>query len=381
MNKKLLAVAVAGALALPGVALAQSSVTISGLFSISLGNLNIGSYNTTGARAAGSNSSESRITDNSSRIVFSVVEDLGGGLQAIGQIDWRVSVDNGADTASNGAGGPGGNNHVGLRSKSWGRILIGRQDLHYFNTSSDINAGGRGDLKVNPFTILAFLPNGVPVGNASRTPSVVHYTTPNWGGFTGIIAYSMNPIGAASNEADIGCTVRKGRGWNVQPDFQGPNWQITYSYLSAKADCGVADDQRGDRLAGSYAWGGLKVGLAWDRSRLTSVATGADTHRRTAWSIPVSYTWGPNIIEGHYTKARDDQVTAAQDGAKMFALQYTYNLSKRTSLSATYSKITNDVGAAYNFFAATSGAIGHASAGVLAGEDPRLISASIRHAF
>ena len=39
MNKKLLVVAVAGALAAPGVALAQSSVTISGIFKASLENI------------------------------------------------------------------------------------------------------------------------------------------------------------------------------------------------------------------------------------------------------------------------------------------------------------------------------------------------------
>src|SRR3954466_10577020 len=43
MKKKLLAVAVAGALAAPGLALAQSSVTISGIFKMSLDNVRIGS--------------------------------------------------------------------------------------------------------------------------------------------------------------------------------------------------------------------------------------------------------------------------------------------------------------------------------------------------
>ena len=76
MNKKLLVVAVAGALAAPGVALAQSSVTISGIFKVSLENIRIGS------KVALTNSSENRIADDSSRILFNVVEDLGGGMKA-----------------------------------------------------------------------------------------------------------------------------------------------------------------------------------------------------------------------------------------------------------------------------------------------------------
>ncbi|MBM3855870.1 MAG: porin, partial [Verrucomicrobia bacterium] len=75
MNKKLLAVAVAGALGLPTAALAQSSVTISGFVK---GGFEQASY---GSFRAG-NSSQSGVVDDSSRIIFTMREDLGGGLSA-----------------------------------------------------------------------------------------------------------------------------------------------------------------------------------------------------------------------------------------------------------------------------------------------------------
>ena len=380
MNKKLLAVAVAGVLAAPTAVLAQSSVTISGLFKMSVGSYKIA--NPAAARVG--NTSESRMTDDSSRIVFNVVEDLGGGLQAIGQVDWRIGLDNGTDGAAAApqSGGPTGNVHVGLRSKAWGRLFIGRQDLHYFNTES--NMPGKADLKATAFTVLAFMQNGAAgaqtaVGIASRTPNVIHYTTPNWGGFTMIAAYSFNP---ATQEADMGAVARKGRAWNLQPNLQGPNYQIGYSYWSAKFDALAAPDQRGDRLYGSYKWGGLHVGLAWDKSRLKAAATGTTTNRRTAWSLPVEYVTGPHNILFHYTKARDDKVTAAQDGARMMAIAYAYDLSKRTSMAVTYANIRNDVGASYNLFGVASAAIGtSAASATLQGEDPRLLSVTLRHAF
>ena len=382
MNKKLLAVAVAGVLAAPTAVLAQSSVTISGLFKISVGNYKIGG--TSAARVG--NTSESRMTDDSSRIVFNVVEDLGGGLQAIGQVDWRIGLDNGTDGAA--GGGPTGNVHVGLRSKSWGRIFVGRQDLHYFNTEG--NLPGKADLKAAAFTMLSVIQNGncvpgaacgqVAIGNNSRTPNVIHYTTPDFGGFTVIGAYSFNPV--AAQEADIGAVARKGRGWNIQPNFRGSNFQIGYSYLSAKQDALAGPDQRGDRLYGSYDWGGFHVGLAWDKSKLTAAATGVQTNKRTAWSLPVEYRTGPHNIYFHYTKARDDRQTAVQDGARMTAIAYAYDLSKRTSLATTYASIRNDVGAAYNLFAVGAGSIGTGgTVGVLAGEDPRLWSITLRHVF
>ena len=76
MNKKLLAVAVAGTFLAPAAALAQSSVTISGKLIASFGGY------TLGGRAAGAagRGTETITRDESSRIIFSVREDLTPGL-------------------------------------------------------------------------------------------------------------------------------------------------------------------------------------------------------------------------------------------------------------------------------------------------------------
>jgi predicted porin len=377
MNKRLLAVAVAGALAAPAAAFAQSSVTISGIFK---GGFESVKYS---GQAAG-NTGVSGVVDDSSRILFNVVEDLGGGLQAIGQYDFRGTLDTGTLAAT-------GNNHVGLRSKSWGRIFLGRQDLHYFNRESDMTV--RGSLRSDSISILAFAGGGgQAIAGATRTVNVVHYTTPNWGGFTMIAAYSSNPKG---QDADLGAAVRKGRAWNLNPNMQGSNWQIGYSYWSGKDDAGAntiaAGDQRADRLYGSYTWGGFKIGLAWDKSRIKGATNGLTLSNRSAWSLPLSYTWGPHSIHAHFDKARSDKSSAtdagsvqalnanADSGASMFALSYGYDLSKRTSAAITYARINNKAGAAYNFF--TNVGLGLAGAGPAAGVDPRLWGVTLRHQF
>ena len=375
MNKKLLAVAVAGALAAPGVALAQSSVTISGFLKMGIQNYKIG--NASAARA-GTNTSQGLVHDDSSRIVFNMVEDLGGGLQAIGQIDWRVTPDIGADAVS-------GNNHVGLRSKTWGTIIMGRQDLHYFGRESNLTV--RNDLQADSIALLAFVagagvaPGGVAIAGATRTPNVVHYTTPDWGGLKAVLAYSTS--GAAATEADIGSGIRRGRAWNVAPVFQGRNFTIGYSYWSQKTDALVVNgDQRGDRLFGSYRWGGFHIGLAWDKSKLKNAVTGVEAANRTAWSIPIEYSWGPHWVGGHFTKARDDKATSGlQDGARMWALGYNYSLSKRTSVGVTYASIRNDEFATYTPFTSNGALGGGAAHTALPGEDPRFWSMTLRHAF
>ncbi len=378
MKKKLLAVAVVGAFALPGTALAQSSVTISGTFKGSFESLSYGQSSKANSR------SQTGVADDSSAIRFNVVEDLGGGLAAIGQLDIRFTIDGQA------AIGAAGNTYLGLESKSLGRILMGRQDLHYVNTASDLAVYGA--LTASNQALMSFLGGGTTaIAGATRSANVVHYTTPNMGGLTTVIAYSANATG---NEADIASSMRKGRAWNVSPTFTHKDFNIGYSYWNSKNDgnataasiatlTAVAGDQRGDRLAGAYNWGGLRVGLAYDKSKIVNNVAGTGTvSDRIAWSLPVQYTWGNNGVYAYYTKARNDKATAAIDGAKQFAVSYAHLLSKRTSVALTYTKITNDVGANYQLFTNTAFGLGNSAAQTgAAGEDPKLWAITVRHNF
>jgi len=377
MNKKLMAVAVAAAMA-PGLALAQSSVTISGVFKTGLDQIRMGS------RAAG-NASEWRITDNSSRIIFNVTEDLGGGMQAIAQLDVRFSADLNTNTAGPPTIGNGGKTWVGLRGKSWGTVTMGQHDLHYGKQPDDI-AAKAGALMASSVSLMDSTSAAgatTAIAGNTRTRNVLRYDTPQWGIFSGTVAWSANPTTA---EADITAanTTRKGNAWTINPVLTGANWQAGYSYWRQKADvAGAATGQRGDVLYGFYRWGGFKLGLAWNKSRVISdLAGGGDVARRTAWTIPASYTWGKHNIYGHYTRANNDKVTAVDDSARMWAFAYVYDLSKRTSAGVTYAKIRNSTGAAYNFFTnAATGAFGSVGSAPAAGEDPRLIAFTVRHAF
>jgi len=414
MNKKLMAVAVAGALAVPGMALAQSSVTISGILKISFDNIKIGDS----ASSRVGNNSENRVSDDSSRVIFGVKEDLGNGLAAVGQVDMRTTLDNGGIGAT-------GNTWVGLQSSSWGKLTVGRHDLHYFNRESELTAKA-GDLKADSISILAFAGGGgSAIANATRTPNDIQWVSPNWGGFTMIAAYSTNADGAAEN--DIGVVASKGSAWNLNPNFKGSNFQIGYSYWKDKGDAlatpaGVAlfptqpttispancvstgigtsvvcttgaatvqNEQRGDRFYASYDIAGFKIGVAYDKSTITDKIAGSKTSDRDAWSIPIQYVTGPHNIYFHYDEARDDKgskfsgtanPTGQGSGAKMYAVAYVYDLSKRSSVGITYAQIKNDPLASYNFFTTTSG-IGSPDAAVKAGEDPSLWAVTVAHKF
>ncbi len=70
----------------------------------------------------------------------------------------------------------------------------------------------------------------------------------------------------------------------------------------------------------------------------------------------------------------------ANTDAKMFAVAYVYDLSKRTSAGVTYAKIANAANARYNFFTG-GGALGSPDSIPAGGEDPQLLQFTIRHAF
>lgn len=362
MKIRIVVMASAMALGLPGAALGQSSVSISGFLKLSLEQLRL-------AQSAKTPASESRIADDASRVIFSVVEDLGGGLQAIGQIDWRMSLDSGVEGAL-------GNSWVGLRAKRWGTFTMGRHDLHYNNDPTEI-AAKAGSKKAGAVALLAYAGGGgTAIAGNTRTPNTLVWDTPKWGPFEMRLAYTTSPFG---NEADIGSAVRRGRGWNLAPRLSGNEWLAGWSHWDAKPDGALAGEQKADRLWGYYGWGGLKVGFAYDKSRIRT-GGGADTSRRTAWSVPVRYRWARHSIHADYTRAGDDKVTPAADGARMFAVAYVYEFSKRTSVGVSYARIRNDGGAFYNFDG-SAGAQGSPSGAVAPGEDPRIFATTLRHAF
>ena len=418
-----LAAALASILAAPLPAQAQSAIAISGIFKVSVETLRIGQ----GAAArVGRNNSETRVADDSSRIAFNVTEDLGGGLQAIGQVTLQLPMSSGNVLQAS------GNTHLGMRSASMGRLFIGRQDVHYYNNESFLTYLA-GDLRADSISVVSFMRDGVTaIAGATRTPNIIHYLTPNWGGFTAILAYSTGPspgpatgqpngsnVGAAFNPAliaqpqqgDLQSGIRKGYAIHVNPNFAGPNYRVGWSYWKSRPDVVAgatqpgntlsSGDQLGNKLYGSFDVSGLRIGVVVDKSRIKASTPGAglagvsgiggiaggafsagtELGNRTAWSIPMTYATGNNRFHFHYTRARDDRATQGiRDGARMIALSYQYLLSKRTAVGLTYAKITNDTGAAYNFFTSTS--LGNsAGSAVTAGEDPRIFSGTIRHAF
>jgi predicted porin len=115
MKKTLIALAVASAV--PALAQAQTSVTLSGNLKTGLAQTNISNNGGSGMQ----------MTDGSSRFVISGTEDLGGGLKATFQIDTRFRPDEAKSAAASLAAVADGATWVGVAG-GFGQVRLGRID-------------------------------------------------------------------------------------------------------------------------------------------------------------------------------------------------------------------------------------------------------------
>ena len=384
-KKRLIAAVVGGMLAAPA---AFAQITISGTIKDGLEMYKLGAGNA-GAAAATSYHYEPRVSDQSSRIIFSGTQDLGGGTRAWFQLDSRFQSDVGGSTQN--ANGSvttginlwaGGNTGVGLAG-DWGKLTIGRWDLHYLefipiefgyagSLQDLLGAGPMAQVNGNNTTSLS----ANVIANGTRTPNVIMWDSANMGGFTARVAYSTafttNLTGVSSDEGSgKGGAGSSGGAVNAALRYAGGPLALGASVWSATPEGGAsspAGQQKSVRVWGGYTLPmGLKVGLGFDGSQRRQAAGEAMT-KRNAFMVPLAYNFGSHtayltlVKVGKLSGPNAAQPTDSTD-ATAFALGWEYALSKLTTFGAFYAKIDNKANANYNFFSLSANGATPATAG------------------
>ncbi|MBO9689710.1 porin [Roseateles chitosanitabidus] len=178
MHHKHLALAVlplAAVLALSGNARAQSSVSLYGLVDVS-----VGSSKNPGAVDAVKNVESGKMS--TSFIGFKGNEDLGDGLSAFFQLDAFLRADGGQSGRYNGDAFWARNAFVGLRSKDWGDLKLGRNTTPLFVATLSFNPFG-DSFGYSP-SIRHIFTSNTTTGDSGWSDSVL-YTTPTMSGFSG----------------------------------------------------------------------------------------------------------------------------------------------------------------------------------------------------
>jgi len=194
MKKSLIALAVLGAIA--GAAQAQSSVTIYGI-------VDTGIVYTSKVFNASTGTTGSKFSVNSgviqgSRLGFKGVEDLGGGLKALFQLEAGFSNDTGALQGDKGSTNLFRRKSVVGLGGNFGSVLLGRQtdildDVSQWTSVQDFG-GVTGSVGHNLDRL-----------EGTRTNNSIRYNTPDLSGFTGSAIYGFGEAaGQTSNGQSFG---------------------------------------------------------------------------------------------------------------------------------------------------------------------------------
>jgi len=352
MNKKLIAVAVAGAFAAPAIALAQTStVNIYGKVNVEYGYADQG---------GGRPDTDIFQVPGGSSVGFRGEEKLGGGLSAWFQCESSADI-----RGLNQDGFCSRNSAMGFKG-GWGNLHFGRWDTPFKRA---INAGNVGYANGTGLLGGTFLMTGSATGTVApsnrnvwrrREASLIYYESPVFSGFQVLGAFNA---GNAATSAINTTTAAKPRVASLGGIYKnGPlSIGLGYERHSEFAGVGGANDDRGWAVSAAYTFmGKIKVGAAYIDTRYET--SGATELKKKNWTVGVDWKIaGPHSLEGFYTRAGDSKGSGAgigggngplaapgpDTGARQWEVVYNYAFSKRTRMGFGYVRVDNDANSSY----------------------------------
>lgn len=220
-----------------------------------------------------------------SRIGFRGVEDLGGGLKAVFNLENGFAID--AGTATQGGRLFGRTAYVGLGG-AFGEIQLGRQSNAIFEFG----------LKFDPLSGMRYSTTVFDASYAGRADNAVKYAG-KFGGANVKAQYSFGADGSIAGGGEVAGAYKVGKEMGVQGDYQ---------------------------------IGAVTVGAAYDRQNGTSVATASNTNERTV----VGATWNLKPVKLFAAYQRQKLETASTDTVnKLYWVGASYAVSQALTLSPT----------------------------------------------
>lgn len=345
MKKSLLALAVAAAL--PGFAQAQSSVTLYGVADVGVEFSNDEANTLAGSATLGDSGVRLRDgTQTPSRFGIRGVEDLGGGLRAVFNIENRFSIDSGFTTGgvagaadATAAGAAAGADRfwngiaiVGLEG-SWGRLTLGRNytPIFYAIQGNDFSSytmyNNWAGYSAAPVVGGAAVAGG-SVQGPIRLDNQIQYRSPTFGGLTIWATYA--PGEALTTVAPVsGDIFGISAGWQLGGLYIAGGY---HSIDSAATAAGALEDVAVVTAGYRFSSFGISVGYSQQNFVATAGSPTIDTIFGSAF-----LRLGPGqIIANVYQVETDGFATIRNTDGLQFGVSYLLPLSKRTSTYITY---------------------------------------------
>ncbi|MCS0583724.1 porin [Massilia pinisoli] len=341
--KRLAAASVATLIAAAPLAVkAQTNVTVYGVVDAAIESADTGG-------AVGRHTNVQSGNQSGSRFGFRGSEDLGNGLKAIFNLEAGVAVDTGAQDSS---GLFQRRAVVGLEGE-FGTLTLGREYSPLAAVAGATDEFGQGFYGNN----LSSFGSG---RLTRRLANSVNYKSASFNGFDLLATYSAgekNP-GPSGDLKGIGAEFKQG------------GLYLGAAYHTVKRLSSGDDKEYGAGVAYTFAdIGGLEVKANY----LSADPEGAN-NKFKQYNLGAGYPVGASKF---YVNLQQSKL---ENGAKgnAWALAYSYSLSKRTNLYATYASLNNNGLAAFGL---NSGSNNVTPAATELGADPSVFTVGIRHAF
>ena len=404
MQKKLLAIAVAGVFAAPVVAQAQTSnVQVYGKLYyeytwMDQGRAPTGASNPLGAERE----SVDMMQTPGSEIGLKGEEKLGGGMSA-----WFQCASTADLRGQSQDGWCSRNSAVGLKG-AFGNFWVGNWDTP-FKRAAGVN---RIVNETGAFGASFVLFGGSTTVNGRQNPAQflrrvnnsINYDSPNFGGFQ--LSVATNATNHATSALD-NTTANKARLWSAAGTYRnGPlNFGVGYELhkdfyansldgASATGTSGFGGDDRAWMLSAGYQFGPVRLGAIYTQQKLETNPAGASGSgsdlKVKAWHLAADWKIaGPHGLRAGYTQSDDTtgsfvgslagsgstrigNAGAGSTGAKLWQIHYVNKLSKRTEATIGYARLDNDTSATYSLGGVKAPA---------AGETQDAFGVSLRHSF
>jgi predicted porin len=349
MRKAWIAIAVLGLSG--GAAFAQSSVTLFGVIDLSA------RYTKSSGQSLKTLSPDGL---SSSRIGVRGVEDLGGGLKAGFWLEAAVAADTGL---ADGSRFWGRRTSVSLMG-DFGEVRLGRGKTSarlHIDDFDPYSTTGLGDVSKVYSTL------GSNADTLNRSDNMVQYFLPNnLGGIYGSVDVAAgegaNPNAAAGVNSG-GKKMQGGRiGYKQGPVNVAAGFASTTGAGNAKYKLTT--------IGGAYDFGVVRPSLNYSETKFNA-------RKQTIYTVGVTAPLGQGQLLASYSDAKANAAAradiAALDNAKLFAIGYVYNVSKRTALYTNYAEIKNAG-------KGTFGAVANSPA-VRPGEKSSGLDVGVRHTF
>jgi predicted porin len=361
MNKNILAIAIAAAVAAPSAFAAATVYGVAHMSGNSFSSVNDGHGNSTGLTSMSSNTSLLGVKGD---------EDLGSGLKAVYQIEMGVALDgnNSAGTGNEGIATQLRNSFVGVAG-GFGTVLAGRHD-------SLIKMTGRkydlfGDQVGNNRNILGVYGSAASILVDGRHNNVLAYVSPSFSGVSFGVAYV--PSSAATGAETYDNARFKQDAITAMVDYTAGAFSVTGGYININ-NADTVNAFTAYRLGAGYTFGAAKVVALYQNAGMS----GAGNSKQDTYGLGGSYKVGAaGTIKAQYYTAGD--MNGANVDGTLTTVGYDHALSKNTTAYAVYAAAHNNTNAVYTTDMANSGSGSNVTA--IAGKDNSAFSVGIIHKF